>query len=122
MAAVFYLKRLLFCSILVKNAGGCFIIYPNIDEDDAMKMAERLQKGIFTYNDFLDQIKMIKKMGSIKGLLGMIPGIGKQIKNLEIDDKQFTYIEAIIGSMTPEERKHPVTHRTARRIPSERSI
>lgn len=79
----------------------------NIDETDAMKMAEKLQKGIFTYNDFLDQIKMIKKMGSLKGLLGMIPGIGSQLKNIDIDDNQFTYIEVAIGSMTKEERKNP---------------
>jgi signal recognition particle subunit SRP54 len=79
----------------------------NIDEDDALKMTERLQKGIFTYNDFLDQIKMIKKMGSIKGLLGMIPGLGSKVKNLDIDEKQFTYIEVAIGSMTKEERKNP---------------
>lgn len=79
----------------------------NIDEDDAMKMAERLQKGIFTYNDFLDQIKMIKKMGSLKGILGMIPGLGSKLKNVDIDDKQFMYIEVAIGSMTKEERKNP---------------
>ena len=79
----------------------------NIDEDDAMKMAERLQKGIFTYNDFLDQIKMIKKMGSLKGILGMLPGMGSKLKNLDIDEKQFTYIEVAIGSMTKEERKNP---------------
>ncbi len=79
----------------------------NIDEDDAMKLAERIQKGLFNYNDFLDQIKTIKKMGSLKGLLGLIPGIGSKIKNLNIDDKQFVFIEAIIGSMTKEERKNP---------------
>ena len=79
----------------------------NIDEDDAMKMAERLQRGIFTYNDFLDQIKMIKKMGSLKGILGMIPGMGSKLKNIDIDDKQFMYIEVAIGSMTKEERKNP---------------
>ncbi len=79
----------------------------NIDEDDAMKMAERLQKGIFTYNDFLDQIKMIKKMGSLKGILGMIPGLGSKLKGIDIDDKQFMYIEVAIGSMTKEERKNP---------------
>lgn len=79
----------------------------NIDEDDAMKMAERLQKGVFTYNDFLDQIKMIKKMGSLKGILGMIPGLGSKLKNVDIDDKQFMYIEVAIGSMTKEERKNP---------------
>ncbi len=79
----------------------------NIDEDDAMKLAERIQKGLFNYNDFLDQIKTIKKMGSLKGLLGLIPGIGSKIRNLNIDDKQFVFIEAIIGSMTKEERKNP---------------
>ena len=79
----------------------------NIDEADAMKLNERLQKGIFTYDDFLDQIRSIKKMGSLKGLLGMIPGIGKQIRNIDIDENQFTYIEVAIGSMTKEERRHP---------------
>lgn len=79
----------------------------NIDEDDAMKLAERVQKGKFNYNDFLDQIKTIKKMGSLKGILGLIPGLGSKIKNIDIDDKQFTNIEAIIFSMTKYERKHP---------------
>ncbi len=79
----------------------------NIDEDDAMKMAERLQKGIFTYNDFLEQLKMIKKMGSLKGLLGMIPGLGSKLKNIDIDEKQFMYMEVAIASMTKEERKNP---------------
>lgn len=79
----------------------------NIDEDDAMKLAERVQKGKFNYNDFLDQIKTIKKMGSLKGILGLIPGVGSKIKNIDIDEKQFTNIEAIIFSMTKYERKHP---------------
>lgn len=79
----------------------------NIDEEEAMKLAERLEKGIFTYNDFLDQIKKIKKMGSLKSLLGMIPGLGSQIKNIDIDDKQFVYIETMIGAMTKEERRNP---------------
>lgn len=77
------------------------------DEEEAMKMAEKFQAGRFTYNDFLDQIQKIKKMGSLKGLLGMIPGLGSQIKNLNIDEKKFIYIEAIIGSMTKEERNNP---------------
>ncbi len=79
----------------------------NIDETDAMKLAEKLGKGHFNYNDFLKQMGMIKKMGSLKSLLGMIPGLGSQIKNMDIDDKQFDRIEAIIGSMTKEERKNP---------------
>ena len=77
------------------------------DEEQAMKMAKKMQAGRFTYNDFLDQIKKIKKMGSLKGLLALIPGIGSQIKNLNIDEKRFVYIEAIIGSMTKEERNNP---------------
>ncbi|MGD9605190.1 MAG: signal recognition particle protein, partial [Bacilli bacterium] len=79
----------------------------SIDEDEAMKLAERMQKGLFNYNDFIKQIKWIRKIGSLKGILGMIPGLGKQLKNMEIDEKQFTYLEAIVLSMTQEERKHP---------------
>ena len=79
----------------------------SIDEEEAMKMAEKMQKGIYNYNDFMKQIKWIKRMGSLKSILGLIPGIGKQIRNLEIDDKQFVYIEAIVKSMTDEERKNP---------------
>lgn len=79
----------------------------SIDEEDAMKMVEKIQKGIFNYNDFLKQLKWIKRIGSLKSILGMIPGLGSKLKDVEIDDKQFAYIEAIIGSMTPEERKKP---------------
>ena len=79
----------------------------NIDETEAMNMAERLEKGVFNYNDFLKQLKMIKRMGSLKSLLGLIPGLGSKLKNIDIDDKKFSYIEAIIGSMTEEERKKP---------------
>jgi signal recognition particle subunit SRP54 len=79
----------------------------NIDEDEALKMTERLQKGIFNYNDFLKQLAMIKRLGSLKGILGMLPGVGNQIKNIDTDDKQFVYIEAIISSMTEKERKNP---------------
>ena len=79
----------------------------NIDEEEAMKMAEKMQRGIFDYNDFLKQLKWIKRMGSLKGLLGMLPGVGAQIKNLDIDEKQFTYIETIVFAMTKEERRHP---------------
>lgn len=78
-----------------------------IDEDEALKMMEKIQKGIFNYNDFLKQLKWIKKMGSLKGILSLIPGLGSQLKKIEIDDKQFSYIEAIIGSMTTIERKNP---------------
>lgn len=79
----------------------------NFSEDDAMKMAEKLEKGVFNYNDFLDQIKQIKKMGSLKSILGMIPGMGSKLKNVNIDDKQFVYIETMIKAMTKEERRNP---------------
>jgi len=78
-----------------------------IDEDEALKLTEKLQKGKFDYNDFLKQIKQIKKLGSLKGLLSLIPGLGSKLKNIEIDDKQFVGIEAIISSMTKQERKNP---------------
>lgn len=79
----------------------------SIDEEEALKMAERIQRGIFNYNDFLKQLRWIKRMGSLKSILGLIPGLGKQLKNIEIDDKQFSYLEAIVNSMTEEERKNP---------------
>ncbi len=79
----------------------------NIDEEEASKIMEKIQKGTFNYNDFLKQLKWIKRMGSLKGLLGLIPGLGSQLKKIDIDDKQFSYIEAIIGSMTIDERKKP---------------
>ncbi|MFA5542997.1 MAG: signal recognition particle protein [Bacilli bacterium] len=79
----------------------------SIDEDEALKMMEKIQKGVFNYNDFLKQLKWIKRMGSLKGILSLIPGLGSQLKKIEIDDKQFSYIEAIIGSMTISERKNP---------------
>lgn len=78
-----------------------------IEEEEALKMAEKMQKGVFNYNDFLKQIRWIKRLGSLKGILGMIPGLGREVRNLDIDDKQFAYIEAIIKSMTPEERNKP---------------
>ena len=70
-------------------------------------MAEKMQKGIYDYNDFLKQMKWIKRMGSLKGLLSMLPGVGSQVKNLDIDEKQFSYIESIVFAMTKEERRHP---------------
>ena len=79
----------------------------NIDEDEALKMFEKMQKGVFNYNDFLKQLRWIKRMGSLKGILGLIPGMGQMMKKVEIDDKQFSNIEVIIGSMTANEKKYP---------------
>lgn len=77
------------------------------DEEQARKLQKKISKNKFDFNDFLDQLAQIRKMGNIKDLLGMIPGMGKQIRNLDIDDAQFNKIEAIILSMTPEERGNP---------------
>jgi len=70
-------------------------------------LAVYFAKSQFNFNDFLAQIQQIKKMGNMKELMGMIPGIGKAIKNTDIDDNAFRSIEAIIGSMTKEERENP---------------
>lgn len=77
------------------------------DEEQAKKLHKKLAKNQFDFNDFLDQIAQIKKMGNIKDLMGMIPGVGKAVKDLDIDDDAFKAVEAIIYSMTPEERKDP---------------
>ena len=77
------------------------------DEDEAKKLQKKIAKNKFDYNDFLGQIQQIKKMGNIKDLASMIPGVGKQIKDLDIDDNAFKSVEAMIGSMTPYEREHP---------------
>lgn len=79
----------------------------SVEEEEAMKMAEKIQKGKYDYNDFMKQIKWIKRMGSLKGILSLIPGLGSQLKNIDIDDKQFANLEAIVRSMTAEERKTP---------------
>ncbi len=79
----------------------------NVDEDDMMNMMEKMASGKFNYNDFLKQLKMIKRMGSLGGLMKLIPGMGKLTKNANIDDKQIVYIEAMIQSMTKQERKNP---------------
>jgi signal recognition particle protein len=77
------------------------------DEEEAKKLQRKLAKNEFNYNDFLKQIQQIKKMGNIKDLVGMIPGMDKALKNEEIDDDAFKSIEAIIYSMTPAERENP---------------
>lgn len=77
------------------------------DEEEARKLQKKIAKNKFDFNDFLKQIHQIKKMGNIKDLMGMIPGMGKAIKDLDIDDDAFKSIEAIIYSMTPYERENP---------------
>ena len=86
------------------------------DQDEAVKAAEKLQKGSFTLDDFLDQMQQVKKMGPIQNLVGMLPGIPKELKNAEIDEKEIGRIEAIIRSMTPEERREPQVMNGSRRL------
>ena len=77
------------------------------DAEEARKLQKKIAKNQFNFNDFLNQIKQIKKMGNVKDLMGMIPGMGKSLKNLDIDDDAFKGIEAIIYSMTNDERENP---------------
>ena len=77
------------------------------DQEEAERLSRKMRKNQFDFNDFLSQIQQIKKMGNIKDLLGMLPGMGKAIKDLDVDDDSFKPIEAIIRSMTPHEREMP---------------
>ncbi len=77
------------------------------DEEEARKIQKKIAKNQFGFDDFLNQIQQVKKMGSMKDLIGMIPGAGKAMKDIDIDDDAFKHIEAIIHSMTPEERTVP---------------
>jgi signal recognition particle subunit SRP54 len=85
------------------------------DEEEAKRLQKKIQKNQFDFNDFMGQIAQIKKMGNLKDLAAMIPGVGKAIKDIDIDDDAFKSIEAIIYSMTPQERTHPELLNTSRR-------
>ena len=85
------------------------------DEEEARRLQKKIQKNQFDFNDFLNQINQIKKMGNLKDLASMIPGVGKAIKDIDIDDNAFKGIEAIIRSMTPKERSHPEILNSSRR-------
>ncbi len=77
------------------------------DQDEARKISKKIAKNQFSFDDFLSQIQQVKKMGNMKDLIGMIPGAGKMMGDIDIDDDAFKYIEVIIGSMTPKERSQP---------------
>ncbi len=91
-----------------------------VTEEEAEELAERMAKGQFTMDDFLGQLRAIRRMGPIKQLLGMLPGVGSALKDVNVDEGQFNRIEGMINSMTPEERKHVdrVNHSRRRRIAS----
>ncbi len=85
------------------------------NQEEARKLSKKIAKNQFDFNDFLAQIGQIKKMGNIKDLVGMIPGMGKMMKNMDVDDDAFKGIEAIIQSMTPTERENPKLMNGSRR-------
>ena len=85
------------------------------DEEEAKRLQKKIQKNQFDFDDFLNQIHQFKKMGNLKDLASMIPGVGKAIRDIDIDDNAFKGIEAIIYSMTPQERKNPAILNTSRR-------
>ena len=86
------------------------------DEKQAKEPEKKIRKNKFDFNDFMSQIQQIKKMGNIKDLAAMIPGVGKAIKDVDIDDNAFKGIEAIINSMTPKERTNPEIINQSRRM------
>ena len=88
------------------------------DEEKARQLNKKIAKNQFGFDDFLVQIQQVKKMGNMKDLMGMVPGMGKAMKDVDIDDDAFKYIEAIIGSMTPKERSQPklINHSRKMRI------
>jgi signal recognition particle subunit SRP54 len=85
------------------------------DAEEARKLQKKIAKNTFSFDDFLSQIQQIKKMGNLKDLAAMIPGVGKALKNIDIDDDAFKGIEAIIHSMTPAERDEPAIINGSRR-------
>jgi len=85
------------------------------DTEEARKLQKKIAKDQFDFNDFISQIQQIKKMGNVKDIMAMIPGVGKAVKDLDIDDNAFRSIEAIIRSMTPQERINPVILNGSRR-------
>ena len=87
-----------------------------IDEKEAERLQKKIKKNQFDFDDFLSQLAQIKKMGNIKSLLGMIPGLGKAVKDMDIDNDSFKHIEAMIRSMTPIERANPDSLNGSRKI------
>lgn len=88
-----------------------------VEEDEARELEKKLRKGEFTFEDFLSQLKMMRRMGPLSSLLGMIPGFaGSQLKNVKVDDRELDRVQAIILSMTPEERRRPELIKGSRRL------
>ena len=95
---------------LIEKAEAAF------DEEEALKAEKKLRKGQFTLEDFLEQMQQVRKMGPLQNLVGMMPGLPKEARDAELDESQLGRIEAIIRSMTPEERRHPTVINGSRRL------
>jgi signal recognition particle subunit SRP54 len=89
----------------------------SVDEEEAKDLERKLRKNQFTLEDFLDQLKRVRKMGPLTSILGMIPGLaGHQLSKMQVDDRELDRVEAIILSMTPYERNHPEAIKGSRRL------
>lgn len=86
-----------------------------IDEEEALRMAERMKKSSFDFDDFLSQMRMMNKMGGLQNILGMMPGMGEKLKDANLDEKRMKHVEAIVLSMTPRERSRPEIIKASRR-------
>jgi signal recognition particle subunit SRP54 len=88
----------------------------NFDETQAAELERKMRKSEFGLDDFLDQLKQIRRMGPLQNLLGMIPGMGKELRGVKLDEREFDRLQAIITSMTPEERRHPELIKGSQRL------
>jgi signal recognition particle subunit SRP54 len=88
----------------------------SFDEQQAAELERKLRKQEFGLDDFLDQMRQIRKLGPLQNLLGMIPGMGKELRGVKVDEKEFDRLQAIILSMTPQERRHPELIKGSRRL------
>jgi signal recognition particle subunit SRP54 len=95
---------------LIEKAGR------EVDEQDAKQLEQRLKAGEFDLEDFLGQLRSMRRMGPLQGLLGMIPGFGAQMRGMKVDERELDRVEAIILSMTPEERHRPELIKGSRRL------
>jgi signal recognition particle subunit SRP54 len=95
---------------LIEKAQGSY------DEQQAAELERKIRKQEFGLDDFLDQLRQVRKLGPLQSLLGMIPGVGKELRGVKIDEREFDRLQAIILSMTPHERRHPELIKGSRRL------
>src|SRR5256885_8128755 len=95
---------------LAEKAQGAY------DEEQAAELERKLRKQEFGLDDFLEQLRQVRRLGPLQSLLGMIPGMGKELRNVQVDEREFDRLQAIILSMTPQERRHPELIKGSRRL------